>query len=190
LVNTSKEAEMSISPTLIIPILANNGQYFKVKTLLDSGSGTNWIVRKVLEKVKHTVKANNTLEVYTFNGTVKQKFTLVEVYFHDEKGKTKSLMCYVQDQYTTHVAVEGMSNHILFNHTTPFVLSKPLVDPNSVEVDHKDAADAIGMILCSSSINIIRTSDPIILLPELKIILEPTMFGTAISGTVPKYLKK
>ncbi len=56
LVNTSKEAEMSISPTLIIPLLANNGRYFKVKTLLDSGSGTNWIVRNVLNQIKHTVK--------------------------------------------------------------------------------------------------------------------------------------
>ena len=60
LINTSKEAEKSISPTLIIPLLANNGKYFKVKTLLDSGSGTNWIVRKVLNQVKHTVKGKKT----------------------------------------------------------------------------------------------------------------------------------
>ena len=106
LVNTSKEAEMSISPTLIIPVLANNGRYFKVKTLLDSGSGTNWIVRKVLNQIKHTVKGKNNLLVYTFNGTVKRKFTLVEIYFHDDRGRIRNIMCYVQDEYTTHVSVD------------------------------------------------------------------------------------
>ena len=189
LVNTSKEAEMSISPTLIIPLLANNGRYFKVKTLLDSGSRTNWIVRNVLNQIKHTVKGKNTLKVFTFNGTVRQKFTLVEIYFHDPKGKIKNIMCYVQDQYATHVTVDGIIGHINFNHTTPFNLSTPLVDPSSVDVDHSDAANAIGMILCSSTINTIRTAESIVVLPELKILLEPTIFGTAISGAVPKCLK-
>ena len=179
---------MSVSPTLIIPLLANNGKHFKVKTLLDSGSGTNWIVRKVLNQVRHTVKGRNNLRVFTFNGTVHQKFTLVEIYFHD-KGKIRNIMCYVQDQYTTHVAVDGISNHIRFNHTTPFAFSKPLVDPNSVEVDHLDAPNAIGLILCSATINTIRTNEAVVVLPELKILLEPTIFGTAVSGAIPRCLK-
>ena len=181
---------MSISPTLIIPVLANNGRYFKVKTLLDSGSGTNWIVRKVLNQIKHTVKGKNNLLVYTFNGTVKRKFTLVEIYFHDDQGRIRNIMCYVQDEYTTHVSVDGVSNYISFNHTTPYSLAGPLVDPSSVEVDHTDAVNSIGMILCSSTINTLRTKEPVVLLTELKILLEPTIFGIAISGAVPKCLKR
>ena len=180
---------MSISPTLIIPVLANNGRYFKVKTLLDSGSGTNWIVRRVLNQVKHKVKGTNTLQVFTFNGIVKQKFTLVEIYLHDANGKTINILCYVQEQYTTHVTVEGITAHVNFNHTTPYSLSKPLADPNSTDVDHTDAPNSIGMIFCSATINSLRTNEPVILLPELKMLLEPTIFGTAISGSVPKYLK-
>ena len=155
LINTSKEAEKSISPTLIIPLLANNGKYFKVKTLLDSGSRNNWIIRKVLNQVKHTVKGKNTLKVFTFNGTVHQKFTLVEIYFHDDNGKIRNIMCYVQEQYSAHIAVDGITNHIRFNHTTPFAFSKPLVDPNSVDVDHSDDAHAIGLVLCSATTNTI-----------------------------------
>ena len=108
MVNTSKEAESSISPTIIVPILANNGRYFRTRTLLDSGSGTNWISRKVLNQVKHTVKASKTLQVSTFSGEIRQQFTLVEIYIHDEKGKTKNIMCYVQDKYTAHTTAEGI----------------------------------------------------------------------------------
>ena len=189
LVNTSKEAEMSISPTLIVPLLTEDGRYFRVKTLLDSGSGTNWITRKVLDQVKHKVKGQNTLQVYTFGGVVQQKFTLVEIYVHNDQGKTIPIVCYMQEQYTAHVAVQGMLSHIMFNHTTPFSFSKPLIDPNSVEVDHSDEANSIGLILCSATINSLRTNEPIVSLPELKILLEPTIFGVAISGKVPKSLK-
>ena len=178
-----------MSPTLIIPLLANNGRYFRVRTLLDSGSGTNWIVRQVLNNVKHTVKGKNHLEVYTFNGVVKNRFTLVEIYIHDEKGKIRSITCYVQEEYTTHVTVEGIVPHILFNHKTPYSISRPIADPNSLEVDHTDATASIGMILCSGTINALRTEEPIIVLPELKMLLEPTIFGVAISGSVPKALK-
>ena len=189
LVNVSKEAETSISPVLIVPVLTNDGRYFKVKTLLDSGSTTNWISRKVLHKVKHNIKGNKTLEVFTFGGQIKQSFPLAEIYIHDDKGKDKKITCYVQEEYTEHVTVDGICSYIDFNHTTPYKLSKPIVNPSSVEVDHTDAPNSIGMIFCSSTINSLRTDEPITLLPELKILLEPTVFGTAISGSVPHCLK-
>ena len=189
MINTSKEAEVSICPTIIIPVLGNNGRYFRVRTLLDSGSGTNWLSRKVLNRVKHTIKGRNTLTVSTFGGEVKQKFILAEVYIHDDKGKMRNIMCYVQDQYTAHMTAEGIVSHILYNHTTPYSLSKPLADPNSLEVDHTDAADLVGMILCSATTNTLRTNEPVTLLPELKILLEPTIFGIAISGAIPKSLR-
>ena len=189
MINTAKEAENSICPTIIIPILANNGRYFRVRTLLDSGSGTNWISRDVLKKVKHTVKSRNILRVSTFNGEVNQRFTLVEIYIHDDKGKIRNIMCYVQDNYTAHMTAEGIIPHILYNHTTPYNLSSPLADPNSLEVDHTEAANLVGLILCSATTNTLRTNEPVTLLPEIKMLLEPTIFGTAISGAIPKVLK-
>ena len=42
----------------------------------------------------------------------------------------------------------------------------------------------------SSTINTLRTREPVVLLTELKILLEPTIFGIAISGAVPKCLKR
>ena len=82
--------------------MAKNGKQYRVRTLLDSGSGTNWIVRRVLNQLNHTVKAKNQLQVFTFNGVVKKLFTLVEVYIHDDKGKMRGIMCYMQEEYTRH----------------------------------------------------------------------------------------
>ena len=189
MINTAKDAEVSICPTIIIPVLANNGRYFKVRTLLDSGSGTNWITTDVLNRIKHTIIKRKTLEVSTFSGEVRQKFTLAEIYIHDDRGKLITITCYAIDRYTAHVPVEGIVPHIRYNHTTPYNFSKELADPNSLEVDHTDAADQVGMILCSATINRLRTSEQITHLPELKILLEPTIFGTAISGAIPKILK-
>ena len=84
LVNVSKEAEMSISPVLVVPVVTDDGQYYKVKTLLDSGSTTNWITKKVLDKVKHIIKGNKKLSVFTFNGQVIQSFPLAEISVHNE----------------------------------------------------------------------------------------------------------
>ena len=180
---------MSLSPTIIVPLIAEDGKHFRVRTLLDSGCGTNWISRKVLQRIKHKVRAKNRLQVFTFNGAVVKSFPLVEIYFDDDKGKRRTIMCYVHEDYTTHVTVHGIVPHIRFNHTTPFSLSGEFADPNSVEVDHSDAATSIGMILCSATIATLRNDEPVIVLPELKIILEPTIFGIAISGSVPKELK-
>ena len=98
-------------------------------------------------------------------------------------------MCYVQDKYIAHTTAEGIISYIAFNHETPYSFSRPLADPNNMDVDHTDAPSLVGMILCSATTNTIRTNETITLLPELKMLLEPTIFGTAISGSIPKALK-
>ena len=76
---------MSISPTLIVPLLTNNQEQVRVRTLLDTGSGTNWIVESLLQRFTHTKKGYEMLEVATFNGIVRKKFQLVVVYYMDPK---------------------------------------------------------------------------------------------------------
>ena len=70
---------MSITPTVVIPLLKPDSGGYKGRTLLDSGSMTNWIAKGVLDQIYHTVKGYTTLEVVTLTGSVQQKFKLVEV---------------------------------------------------------------------------------------------------------------
>ena len=67
---------MSLSPTIFVPLLTNNNKTFKVRTLMDPGSGTNWIVVSLLKHVKHAVKGSEMLEVVTFSGTIKKNVHL------------------------------------------------------------------------------------------------------------------
>ena len=65
--NNASQAEVSLSPTIIFPLINERGQSFRVRTLLDPGSGTNWIVKDLLSKVSYTKVGTEVLEVVTFS---------------------------------------------------------------------------------------------------------------------------
>ena len=180
---------MSISPTVIIPLHTGSGTHFKVRTLLDSGSGTNWIVESLLKYVQHTKIRTELMEVHTFHGCVKKRYQLVEVYYTDNQNNTQSIVCYVHDTYVRHVQL-NMTNYILGQQSkcAPFALPGPLVDPGDTKVSHALESQGVGLVLSPASTNKIRTSDPIIRINELNILLEPTLFGVVISGAIPEHL--
>ena len=180
---------MSLSPTIIIPLRNNTDESFRVRALLDSGSGTNWITASLLKFVAHKVKGNDILEVVTFSGSVTKKFPLVELYYKDLNNTTWSLLCYVHDTFTRHTSAKGMVDYIISNSKIKYDLFDSLVDPASRDVDHSQESLGIGIILCSSTINRIRTKGNVIQIPELEILLEPTIFGVAISGAIPPCLQ-
>ena len=69
-----------------MPLQNRNEEQYKVRTLLDSGSMTNWLAKELLEVLNYTHKGHTTLEVYTMTGKTSKKFQLVEVYYtHNEK---------------------------------------------------------------------------------------------------------
>ena len=186
--NNARQAEVSLSPTIIFPLLDEDQNCYRVRTLLDPGSGTNWITKDLLDKVSHRKVGSEALEVVTFSNTVRKKFQLVEVYYHSLGKEKLALRCYVIDDYTRHVAVKGMLSHIVANSREMHEMFKYMVDPASNEIDH-ETNPGIGMILCSSSINRIRNNEKSVLIPEINILLEPTIFGVAVSGEIPLVLK-
>ena len=189
LLNNSSDAEMSLSPSIIIPLRTNDDEPFKVRTLLDPGSGTNWIVISLLKFLKHTVIGSETLEVVTFSGSIKKRFPLVEIFYKDVNFNTHNLLCYAHESYTRHITVKGMVDYICSRSKTKYTCFDSLVDPASMEIDHFNKSQGIGLILCSSSINKIRSDENVILIPEIEILLEPTIFGVAISGAIPLSLR-
>ena len=181
---------MSISPTLIIPLHTESGIPFKVRTLLDSGSGTNWIVKSLLKYVRHTKIRTELMEVHTFHGTVKKKYQLVEIYYTDSQNNIQPITCYVHDSYVRHIQI-NMANYILGQqgNCAPFTIPGPLADPGDTQVSHGFESQGVGLVLSPASTNKIRTADPIIRINELDILLEPTIFGVAISGAIPYHLR-
>ena len=181
---------MSISPTIIIPLHTGTGNTFKVRTLLDSGSGTNWIAKSLLKYVSHTKICTELMEVHTFHGCVKKRYQLVEIYYTDSQNNTQPLTCYVHDTYVRHIQLD-MANYILGQQSNcaPFTIPGTLANPGDTQVSHGFESQGVGLVLCSASTNKIRTTDPVIRINEINILLEPTIFGVAISGAVPDHLR-
>ena len=186
--NKAKQADISLSPTIILPLLTNDNNVYKVRTLMDPGSGTNWIAKDLLNKIEFTIVGSEVLEVVTFDNIVKQKFQLVEIYFKDLSSIKQSFRCYVINDYTRHIAVKNMLNFIVANSSIKTNLFSQMSDPASKEVDHGKHNQGVGIILSSSAINKIRSDEKIVLLPKLGILLEPTIFGVAVSGKIPECL--
>ena len=181
---------MSMSPTLIIPLQTAQQNKFKVRTLLDSGSGTNWIVKNILQHVHHTKKGSEILEVHSFHGAVKKKYQLVDVYYIDQHNNSQAITCYVHDSYVRHICLD-MTTYLQseYPNVKPYTLPCAISDPGDKGVDHGHESQGIGMVLCPASTNRLRTSHGIVHINELDILLEPTIFGVVVSGAIPSHLR-
>ena len=161
-----------------------------MRTLIDSGSGANWITQHILAHVKHTILGYCHLRIETFNGVRPGRFQIVEVYYEDKsKEEQQSITCFVHDKFTKHVTVQGLVNFITRKCKTRKAFQN-LVDPATKNVDHAEMDLGTGLILSTAGVSKMRAPQSNILLTEHDILIEHTIFGNAISGRVPDELKK
>ena len=184
-----KEADISLLPTVIIPLVSSiKGKQYRVRSLLDSGSMTNWITKGLLKMLRYTVKGNNLLELNTMTGTVQKRFQLVEVYYRYENTEY-NVTCYVHEDFTKYATVKGLPEYIQKNSNITQEQMNKIIDPASKNVDHGNISLGVGMILGTSMINRISLDEKVIKLKGLNLKLEPTIFGTTVSGEVPQLLR-
>ena len=189
--NAIEKIDISFSPSIIVPLISKEGGQYRVRTLIDSGSGANWITQKILAFVEHTVLGQSFLNIETFNGMKPGKFQIVEIYyFADKEGKEKqAITCFVHDKFTKHVTVNGLVDYIIRYGRTRKSFQN-LVDPATKRVDHAEIDLGTGLILSTAGFNVMRAPQPNIMLKEHNILIEHTIFGNAISGKVPDDLKQ
>ena len=133
----TEETKLSLLPTVPIPLICKYPLKYKkynVRTLLDSGSSTNWIAEELLEKVEHAKLGSKKLDVYTLSGKIRKNFKIVEVYYYKNKIQQK-IVCYVNDSFTQNLKVPGMVEHIHMSGTKiPEDMLDSIVDPNTAEI--------------------------------------------------------
>ena len=142
---TVKGVDFSFSPTLVVPLQTEDNKKYKVRTLLDSGSGANWICKQLLPLLKCNKLGEQSLHILTFNGIKKGKFQLVEEYF-DKNNEKQALVCFVVDDFTQHIFVKGIIKCIFQHYRKKKTLEK-VVDPTIEIVDHDNINKGIGLIL-------------------------------------------
>ena len=89
------------------------------------------------------------------------------------------MSCFVIEDFTKHITVKGIMYYFLRNCNKKKVLEK-VVDPTKDEVDHANINKGIGLILGSAAICKV--------LHKVNILMENTIFGVVISGSVPDAL--
>lgn len=185
---TGKIGTFSFLPTIIVPLWKDKDDIYRVRTLLDSGAGHSWITKEILKHVNYTSMPSQKLTIGTLNGTVKRKCRLVQVYF-----KTSTFVpieCFVLDDFVEHVTVEGIKDYIRDQSELKEEDIKFIIEPSDNRVDHANINLGTALVLSNAATALLcpRVSTKINL-KELKLILEPTIFGTAVSGQIPQKLR-
>ena len=138
----------AFTPTLIIPIVGKTSKVYTVRTLMDSGSKSNWIAAEILPFIKHTLIDTVRLSVQHFNGSTTQTYKVVQIYIKRSDGwlpKRESfkhfgqiyetLDCLVYDGFFHHRQVSGVKDHIRNTGKLPSSVLDHIIDPSGY-VDH------------------------------------------------------
>ena len=171
-----------------MPLCKDKDSIYRVRTLLDSGAGHSWIAGKLLKHVNYTRMPAQKLTIATLNGSVKRKCELVQVYF-----RTHTLVpieCFVLDDFVEHIIVYGIKDFLTKETQLDKNTIDNIFDPADDRVDHAKLNMGTGLVLSNAAMALIcpRESTRLNLL-EHRLIIEPTMFGLALSGEIPKGLR-
>ena len=190
----------TITPTVIVPVKTEKEQSYKIRTLLDSGSSANWISRDMLKFIKHELLGTSKVTVHHFGGVKSQKFQVVKIYIDtknslfknkvDNKYKDQiSIDCFVSEDFTFHRFVSGITDYIRENYTLSEYVLNRIIEPDSLDISHANIHRGTGLILGNSvKIKIMGRKSTNIRLSRINLLLEQTIFGYVVSGTIPDKL--
>ena len=175
----------AFSPSLVMPLNNRNVDgIYKVRTLIDSGSGSNWIAKDILPKIQYTLIGHKQLRVRTFGKEVVGRYKIVQIYF-ENTHKKYAVRCYMIEDFLKHILVKGVKDYIRKNTNLSEDTINRIVEPTE-NVDHRDGT---GLVLSHEELRLItKETDSRLCLPDQQLILDDTYFGIAVSGKVPNCL--
>ena len=183
-----RTVELQVSPVMPVDLVRPSGQNgpYKVRTLLDSGTGTNWCHSDLLKYVQYNDLGSVVMQVQVFEGVRKKRYKYVEL-FYAIHGLMGTLRCFVTDQYAWFNEVNGL---------TKFAASKladgTVIDPSS-PCSHDSGKKEIALILGPYATAKLRDRNS-----EYKyvsnLLFEPFKTGNGtgyvFSGLLPKHLNQ
>ena len=197
-----KSSFISLTPVVIVPLVSNReGELYNVRTLLDSGSESNWVARDVLKEIAFTKIDSITLKVQHFDGFKIQKFDLVQIYigrkdtwspkrasFKDINRVSETLDCLVYDSFFHHRRVHGIKTFVQNTGRVSNGIVKFIVEPSG-QACHDNISLGTALVLSNTGkMRIMDENSQPIIMKKFDLMLEPTHFGYAVSGNIPTEL--
>ena len=143
--------EIQISPIMHVNLVrkSKRDDTYKVRTLLDTGSGSNWCHSDMLKYVQHNELGSKTMEVQVFEGFRKKSYKYVEL-FYLVNGQEGTLKCFVTDQESWFNEVEGLTQYAASK-----LPESTIIDP-CLPCDHDKDTKKIALILGPHAANKLR----------------------------------
>ena len=172
---SSDEGDFHLSGLVIASLESNslNKSPYKVRTILDSGAGTNFISETILPHIKHEYLATKTLQVTGINSSEHKEFKLVRVFISKQYSPDMQIKCYTLPNILKYKVDVNQYKSLFLDYPNEF--KNPLLGA----ADH---GDGIGLVLGPGSIRDISVSNPQY---QGSYLVDFTIFGPAVSGRLP-----
>ena len=107
----SCEVQLQVSPIIQVHLQREKDTApYIVRTMLDSGSGTNWCHQDLLKHVKYKDLGAVNMKAEVFEGSKKNKYRYVELQYI-VSGLTDRLKCFDTDQYSWFNDIKGLTQY-------------------------------------------------------------------------------
>ena len=183
-----RSVELQVSPIMQVDLVCPEGQNgpYKVRTLLDSGTGTNWCHKDLLKYVIYNDLGSVVMQVQVFEGVRKKRYRYVEL-FYTINGLQGTLRCFVTDQYAWFNEVDGLTKYAASQLAEGTIIDPGL--PCSHDTGKKDIALILGPFASAKLRD--RNADYKFV---GNLLFEPYRTGNStgyvFSGLLPKHLNK
>ena len=175
----SDQGDFHLSGFVIASLQSGNVKKspYKVRAILDSGAGTNFISESILPHIKYEHLATKTLNVTGINSSENKIFKLVEVFVDSEYSQNLSFKCYTIPSL---INFDVSEQDILMFYKQFVKDCAPKGTPvPQVLADH---GKGIGLVLGPGTIRDISVGNPKYIKSYL---VDFTIFGPAVSGRLP-----
>ena len=183
-----RSVELQVSPVMSVDLVRPSGQNgsYKVRTLLDSGTGTNWCHIDLLKYVQYNDLGSIIMQVQVFEGVRKKRYRYVEL-FYSVHGLIGTLRCFVTDQCAWFNEVSGLTKYAASQLTEGII-----IDPSS-PCSHDAGKKNIALILGPFASAKLRDRNADCKF-EGNLLFEPYKTGNGtgyvFSGLLPKHLNQ
>ena len=169
---TAESGDFHVSGLAIIDLVGANQDKFKVRTLLDSGAGTNFISENLLPHIKHELIATKSMRIAGINSTECKNSKLVRIFLNHETCPLKTMKCFTIPNLLSYNIDKAAFKNFIQNCQG----LTNIINPLEAEVDHNEG---LGMIIGPGTIRDICKEPPSYIGDYL---VEHTYFGPSISG--------
>ena len=167
--------DFHMSGIILVDLIGKTNSNFKVRTLLDSGAGTNFIEAELLPHIKHECISTQGLEVSGINTKTVMSVDLVRVFINNTDCPVKTLLCYARKGKLEYKVNNSAVNKLFGKCDLP-----NFTNPLEARADN---GNGLGLILGPGAIRDISISPPQF---HNDCMVDNTYFGPAISGRLPQ----